>query len=104
MVVRGAHDTRPEAGCAEDTRLIEWVIWAGEPGLGITCGAHFAYLHLNNIRHVVAGCAGERRCGWRPGTRICARASMAWRCWCRRRSGVIRITAICSCSAAGAAA
>jgi hypothetical protein len=35
MVVRGAHDTRPEAGCAEDTRLIEWVIWAGEPGLGM---------------------------------------------------------------------
>ena len=32
------------------------------------------------------GCRAECGCGWRPATPTCARASTAWRCWCRRRS------------------
>ena len=44
-----------------------------------------------------------REFGWRPATPTCARALMAWRCWCRRRSSVILTAGICSCSVGAAA-
>jgi hypothetical protein len=40
-------------------------------------------------------------CGWPLDTPACARALMAWRCWCERRSSAIRTKFVFAASVAG---